>query len=104
MKKFITNYWKKILILIGGVFILINSFKKIFAEKGLLSDYIKYGKNIEKTTSPITSGDISDVVSVPEMPFNSGIIKLGIILMVLILLIVFITSLADRAGAKDKKK
>lgn len=102
MKKFITNYWKKILLLIGGVFIALNSINKIFAEKVLLKDYIKYGKDIEKNSSII--GDVSQNIDTSSIPFNSGIVKLGIFLMVAILLIVFVTSLADKASAKDKKK
>ncbi len=102
MKNFITNYWQKVLLTIGSIFILINSFKKIFAEKSLLLDYIKYGKNIENTSSSVI--DVTQKIDTSTMPFSSGIVKLVIVLMILILLIVFITSMADRAGSKDKKK
>lgn len=102
MKNFITNYWQKILLVIGGIFILINSFKKIFAEKVLLSDYIKYGKNIESNSSTII--DVAEKIDTSTMPFSAGVLKLIIVLMASILLIIFITSLADKAGAKDKKK
>ncbi len=100
MKALITNYWQKILLAIGGIFILINSFKKIFAEKTLLSDYIKYGKNIDNGSSIINK--VNGNVNTADMPFNEGMLKLIIILMVAILLILFITALAEKKP--DKKK
>ena len=104
MKNFITNNWKKILIIIGGIFIAINVLSKVVTEKSLLTDYIKYGKDIEQVE--IISGDIEDVVEVPESPFNEDMMKVIMILGAGILLVVFVTSLADKAatGAKAKKK
>lgn len=102
MKTFITNYWKKILIIIGGVFIAFNVFSKIVTEKTLLTDYIQYGKDIEKVE--IISGDIGEVVTVPESPFSEDMMKLIIILVASILLVVFLTSLGDKASADAKAK
>lgn len=102
MKNFITNNWKKILIIIGGIFIAINVFSKIVTEKSLLTDYIKYGKDIEQVE--IISGDIEDVVEVPESPFNEDMMKIIFILGAGILLVVFVTSLADKAAADAKAK
>lgn len=101
MKKFITNNWKKILVCIGAIFIIINVFTKITVDKTLLADYIKYGKNIEKSD---IVGNVAEVVTPPEAPFGPEIVKFVCILGALILLIVFITSLGDRAAAKAKKK
>ena len=49
MKSFITNNWKKILIFIGSISIIVNAIIKIATNKTLLADYVKYGKNIEKS-------------------------------------------------------
>ena len=104
MKTFITNNWKKILIIIGGIFIAINVFTKIVTEKTLLADYVKYGKDIEKVD--VISGDIGEVVTVPESPFSPEMLKIIILMVALILLVVFLTSLGDKvaADAKAKKK
>lgn len=102
MKTLITNYWKKILVLIGGVFIFFNTFRKIIAPKTLISDYVKYGKNIEKVPSNVI-GHVGEKIDTSTMPFNAGMVKLIVVLMVAILLILFITSLAEgKSGAKKK--
>ena len=103
MKKFITNNWKKILIIIGVVFIIMNLITKLTIDKTLLSDYIKYGKDIEK---PDIIGNVSEAVSgaTTEAPFGSDLIKFIMILVGLILLIVILTSLGDKAAANAKAK
>ena len=104
MKKFISNNWKKILVLIGGIFIVINSVNKIFAEKVLLSDYIKYGKDIETASSGVAKDVDTSIFTFGDMPFSSDIVTLGGTLIGLIVLVLIITGLADKAGAKKEKK
>lgn len=101
MKKFITNNWKKILMFIGAIFIVINVFTKITIDKTLLSDYIKYGKDIEK---PNILENVTQVTNGIETPFGPDFAKLIVVAVVLILLVIIITSLGDKAGTKAKKK
>ena len=105
MKNFISNNWKKILVLIGGFFIIKNALFKIFSEKVLIDDYIKYGKEYGTSTSVIPSTSIdSSNFTFGDMPFDSDIVKLAIILIVSISLITILTNLAEKAGAKKEKK
>ena len=103
MKKFITNNWKKILIIIGIVFIVINLITKLTVGKTLLSDYIKYGKDIER---PEIIENVGEVVSVStiESPFGPDLIKFIMVIVGLILLVVILTSLGDKAAANSKAK
>lgn len=103
MKKFITNNWKKILIIIGAVFIVINLITKLTVDKTLLSDYIKYGKDIEK---PEIIENVSETVTnaASKLPLETELIKIIMIAGGVILLIIILTSLGDRAAAKAKKK
>lgn len=102
MKELVANYWKKIMIAIGGVFIFINSFRKILAPKVLISDYVKYGKNIEKVPSHI-AGQVGGKINPGTMPFDAGMVKLIVGLMIAILFILLITSFAEsKSGAKKK--
>lgn len=102
MKTFITNHWKNILVIIGGIFILANVFGKIIAPKSLISDYIKYGKDLEKIPSNI-AGQVSGSINMGTMPFDAGMVKLIVTLMALILGILLITSLAEGKSSAKKK-
>ena len=44
MKKLISKYWKKILIILGIVCMVIILINKATAPKTLIAEYIKYGK------------------------------------------------------------
>ena len=102
MKTFITNHWKNILITIGGIFIFLNAFWKIMAPKVLISDYIKYGKDLEKIPSNI-AGQVGDSINLGTMPFDAGMVKLIVTLMVLILGVLLLTSLAEGKSSAKKK-
>jgi len=102
MKNLITNHWKRIIIIIGGIFICLNFFSKLSTNKTLLSDYIKYGKEVEKIE--LISGDVSSVVTMSESPFSGDMLKIIIILIASISLVVFLTSLGDKAAADAKAK
>ena len=105
MKKFITNNWQKILIFIGAIFIIINVFSKIFTDKTLLADYIKYGKDIEMPEIIENASQIiiSNTTTI-ETPFSPELIKIILLIIGVILFAVILSSIGDRAAAKAKKK
>lgn len=104
MKSYITNNWKKILMFIGSICIIINVIFKIGANKTLLKDYVKYGKDIEKAEVVGTVGEVVSSSTISKSPFGSGIIGIVILLMVLILIVIILSTLAENAAKKAKKK
>lgn len=104
MKKFITKYWNKILIGMGIVAIVYTFFLKITTKKTLLSDYIRYGKEVKPFNSQIANAAKDEVSSVFGS-MDPELVKLTFILMAAILIIVFLSLLAAKAGEKkDAKK
>lgn len=102
MKDFITNNWKKVLMAVGGFFILSNIIYKIAAPKSLLKDYTKYGKDVQ--SSKIIE-EVTEVVQPPNDLVNGDMLRLVLILGALILLVVIITTFAEKkSGASAKKK
>jgi hypothetical protein len=102
MKEMITNNWKKILMAIGGFFIVINIIYKIAAPKTLLKDYIKYGKDVQ--SSKIIE-EVTEVVQPPNNLVNGDMLRIVLILGALILFVVLITTIAEKkSGASAKKK
>ena len=114
MKKFISNNWQKILIFIGAVFIILNVFSKLSAEKSLLDDYVEYGPTIQKENTQLMGKGESIINNVTEtvtnnslsseFPFPPELIKLIIILIAAILFVVVLSSIGDRVAAKAKAK
>ncbi len=110
MKKFITNYWKRILLVIGGAVALFLLVYKIAAPKTIIDDYVKYGKVIESTDGGKNITDI--IVRDEDKLFNFDnidpeLIRLAIILIIGILFVVILNALASKAGEKKdaaKKK
>lgn len=106
MKKWITNNWKKILICIGVVAMIVIFIEKLIAPKTIISDYIKYGKVVTPTegTSELVDSAKENIHSVWNS-VDPQFAKLVVIMMVAILIVVFISSVASKAGEKkDTKK
>ena len=58
MKSFLSKYWKRILILIAGIFIAINVISKCTAPHTLPQEYAKYGPDVE-----VSSGNFKESAS-----------------------------------------
>lgn len=101
MKNLIAKYWKKIVIFIGLIFIVLNTFYKIIAKKTMLGDYIKYGITFN---GPKIKHGFFSTLDMPNSIISPEMVKYCIIFMVAILFVVFITSLANRGSDKAKKK
>lgn len=109
------------MIFIGCVILLFMLVNKIAAEKTLIEDYAKYGKEVSSSSSAGTtvsgeglSGTISNVsgeissgnfFNIPIFQKYPELTKFALIFGVAILFVVFITSFAGMFGAKkDAKK
>ncbi len=102
MKKYISNNWKKILRVGGYICLGLIIFFKLNAEKTLLADYIKYGKEVKPSEgSGILSG-VKDNFLTTFTGVDSQLVKFAIIFIVAIMIVVFFTSLLDKK--KDAKK
>lgn len=122
MKNFISKNWEKIMIFIGCVILVFMLVNKIAADKTLIEDYAKYGKEVasSSTTAGTTvsgeglSGTLSNVsgeissgnfFNIPIFQKYPELTKFALIFGVAILFVVFITSFAAMFGAKkDAKK
>ncbi|MBR3888276.1 MAG: hypothetical protein IKJ32_04170 [Clostridia bacterium] len=121
MKNFISKNWEKIMIFIGCVILLFMLVNKVAAEKTLIEDYAKYGKEVSSSSSAGTtvsgeglSGTISNVsgeissgnfFNIPIFQKYPELTKFALIFGVAILFVVFITSFVGMFGAKkDAKK
>ena len=108
MKKYISKNWNKILITIGSCVMVWILIVKFTAEKTLLKDYIKYGKDVTPSTGG-SSGALDAAKENVSSVWNSvdpNLTKLAMIMMAGILIVVLLTSLASAAGGdkKDAKK
>ena len=123
MKNFISKNWEKIMIFIGGVILVFMLINKITADKTLIEDYAKYGKEVSSSASAGTdislsgegltgtleniSGEISGgtFFNIPIFQKYPELTKFALIFGVGILFVVFITSFVGMFGAKkDAKK
>lgn len=109
------------MVFIGCVILLFMLVNKISAEKTLIEDYAKYGKEVVTSSSASTnvsgeglngtlsniSGEISNgtFFNIPIFQKYPELTKFALIFGVAILFVVFITSFASMFGAKkDAKK
>ena len=107
MKKLISNNWQKLLIGIGCILLGYLFFSKLIAPKTIIKDYISYGKVVQSQNineSGIVSGAKNNFLGVWGS-VNPELARLTVILMVGILLVVFLSAIASKAGEKkDAKK
>lgn len=106
MKKLISKYWKKILIILGLIgmgAILIN---KVTAPKTLISEYVKYGKSIKIESTGVDGaiGEAKDNFISVLTGVNPELLRIAFILMIGILLVCALSFIANSAGKKDAKK
>ena len=106
MKKYISQNWQKILITIGIIVLLIILVSKFTAPKTIIPDYIKYGKDVAPANIDSgVIGEAKDEFLNTWHSVNPDIAKIVTIMMVGILIVLFLSTIAARAGEKkDKKK
>ena len=113
MKKFITNNWKKILIAITAICIIINLGIKIIQKPNVIPGYIENGPvvesdmidNITDATTEIPDNP-SDIEGEPaeETGTDNKLFKILVILIVALGGIFLFTELFEKDDKADKKK
>ena len=104
MKKLISKYWKNILLICGIVGMVAIFTFKVSAPKTIISDYIKYGKDLTaEGNSQIINSVTGNFWSVWNR-VDSALIRIVILIMALILFVCVLTFMANAAGKKDAKK
>lgn len=123
MKKFISKNWKNIILIIGGIFILIDLLGIVTTPATIPQDFLEYGPNIESdifdkvndsanelgnidVSNDSNSGESSDLTTSisdktgipPELSRGLLIFGVGFVL------IVIISSIVEGSGGGDKKK
>lgn len=102
MKNFLSKYWKRILILIAGIFIAINVISKCVAPHILVDEFAEYGPNVEKSVHIDTGEIISEVKA--SSPFNEDMFRLVIILVVGLVAAAIIAEITTKKSSGAKKK
>lgn len=104
MKNFLSKYWKRILITIASIFVVINVYNKCVAPRLIISDYAKYGKDV--TASNIVGsvgGAINSGVGTLTSSAPSDILRLAIILAIGLLVAVIIREITTKKAPAKKK-
>ena len=117
MKKFLSKNWKNILILIAGVFIVINVISKCMAPRTLVNEFGKYGPDIERknyfASGSIKSGDsmisgengiLLDNVGAVSSSLNGEMVKIALFIACGLLVAVVLTELGNKKPSSGKKK
>lgn len=106
MKKLISKYWKKILIILGIVCMVIILINKVTAPKTLISEYVKYGKVIKIAETGVDGavGAVKNNVVSVLTSVNSELLRLAFIMMFGILAVCVLSFISASAGKKDAKK
>ena len=102
MKKFLSTYWKRILILIASIFIIVNIVSKCIAPHVLVQEYSKFGPDRENIVNIDTSEIIAEVKD--SSPFGEDMTRIVIILAAGILIACVISELANKKSSSGKKK
>lgn len=104
MKNFLSKYWKRILILIAGIFIIINIVSKSAMPRNVISDVAKYGPDVEASNVNLNIGSgslASDFVA--SSPVSEDMTKIAIVLVIGILAAVIISDLGSKKSGGKKK-
>lgn len=116
MKNFINKIWKKLLIIIGVVCLLVNIYLKFITPATIIRDYPENGKNIESdfidnftqiADNTVEKGDEASTDISASISNETGLdqkwVKTGILFIGAILVISIMSALFDKKGAKKKK-
>lgn len=116
MKNFLSKYWKRILILIASVFIIINIVNKCVAPHTLIGEIAEYGPDIsssqekengEDETTEKSGENLSDSIvnNITEnSPFNGEMVRIIAIFAIALIGVCVISDLANKKSSGGKKK
>ena len=102
MKSFLSKNWKKILIIIAIIFIVLNMINKCIAPHILVEEYAKYGRDVEASNISVYSSEFLAEAR-EAAPVPDDIFRLLIILVGGILIVVIISELASKKSSAKKK-
>lgn len=103
MKNFLSKNWKRILILIAGIFIAVNIFHKVTAPRSLVSEFTQYGPDVENTsTLDIHPTEVMNEVRA-SAPVSDDVFRILMVLVIGIFAALVISDLANKKPAAKKK-
>ncbi len=107
MKKYIAQNWMKLLRIGGYITLVLIALYKINAPKTLISDYIKYGKDVAPSTgSGIAGGAVGSIFSTTFGSLSAispALVPFFLVLLVGILGVVILHMIIDKKPDKKKK-
>lgn len=104
MKKFLSKNWKKILIIIAIIFIILNIVHKVIAPHILVEEYAKYGADVAAANISIDASNIiNDIKESKPAGIPNDVFRLLIILVVGIFAAVIISDISTKKPAPKKK-
>lgn len=105
MKNFLSKYWKKILIVIAAIFIIMNIVSKCVAPHVLISEYVEYGIEPENIVNIDANKVISSVTDeVKSTPLISEeMLKVCLILAGGLIIACIISDLTTKKAPAKKK-
>ena len=101
MKSFLSKYWKRILILVGIIFIVINIIGKCTAPHLLIEEFAIHGPSVESNININASEIISEAKA--ESPLNAEMTKIVIIFASALILACVISDLGAKKSSGKKK-
>lgn len=118
MKKFISKNWKNILMVIGGIFLVIDLFFIITVPATIPQDFKEYGPNVESDVFDGASNITEEIGNVGVSGESAGLVtdvsestglsptiaKALLVFGFLFIIILVISSVVDNPGGGDKKK
>ena len=118
MKNFLSKNWKRILILIAGIFIAINVVNKCMAPRTLIEEFGKYGPDVEKKNyfasgslintsgNSLISGENSNFIEGTSFssPLTAEMTKVALFIGGGIIIALILTELANKKPSSGKKK
>ena len=106
MKKFLSKYWKRILIIIASIFIILNIVNKCVAPHVLVDEYGVYGPEVEASTISGEMMNSSEIMEKVEStsPFPEDMTRLILVLVVGLVGAVIIGEITTKKSSGGKKK
>lgn len=102
MVSFLSKYWKKILIIITVIFIMINIVGKSIAPHKLVSEFAQYGPEAKMLSINIdTSGMVNSLKESVNIPDN--VFSIGVVLVIGLIAAVIISELGNKKAPAKKK-
>ncbi|MBQ9314348.1 MAG: hypothetical protein IJ220_05020 [Clostridia bacterium] len=104
MKKFLSKNWKTILIIIAGIFIVLNIVNKCIAPHTLVGEYAKYGPDVEASDFNINADKIiNEVKESAPAGIPNNIFRIAVIFAVGLLVVAIISDISNKKPAPKKK-